>query len=174
MFVWDLESGTMIRAIPHAWEIRASAISPDDTTLVTGQLGGPDGKQEPTVFVWDLATGRALQTLTHLAPCSDISFSPDGVLFALGFIDGEASIIRQLLETYGIPCQVISDIPHTVMPLSVDGLGEIRILVPTSRLDEARSLIAEYRRDGMRVVRGGKGTRRTRTDDEPAEGQGGG
>lgn len=88
--------------------------------------------------------------------------------------DGEAAIIRQLLETYGIPCQVVSDIPHTLMPLSVDGLGEIRILVPTSRLDEARALIADHRRDGLRVIRGGKQPADETRDDEPSEGQGGG
>lgn len=70
--------------------------------------------------------------------------------------DGEALLVRQILESYGIPCQVVSDVPHTVLPLSIDGLGEIRIFVPASRLDEARSLLAEHLREGLEVVDGGK------------------
>jgi len=70
--------------------------------------------------------------------------------------DGEALLVRQLLETYGIPCQVVSDVPHSLLPLSVDGLGEIRILVPATRVDEARSLLAEHLRQGLEIVGGGK------------------
>jgi hypothetical protein len=69
--------------------------------------------------------------------------------------DGEAAMIRQLLESYGIPVQVVSDVPHTVLPLSVDGLGEVRILVPADRLHEARELLAEHRRQGLEVIDGG-------------------
>ena len=70
--------------------------------------------------------------------------------------DGEALLVRQLLETYGIPCQVVSDVPHSLLPLSVDGLGEIRILVPATRVDEARSLLAEHLRQGLEILGGGK------------------
>jgi len=70
--------------------------------------------------------------------------------------DGEALLVRQLLGSYGIPCQVVSDVPHTVLPLSVDGLGEIRILVPASRLTEARTLLADHLRQGLEIVAGDK------------------
>jgi hypothetical protein len=63
--------------------------------------------------------------------------------------DGEAEILRQLLSAYHIPCQVVSDVPHSVFPLSVDGLGEIRILVPASRRREAEEVVAEHRRGGI-------------------------
>lgn len=69
--------------------------------------------------------------------------------------DGEAAMVRQILASYGIPCQVVSDVPHTVLPLTVDGLGEIRILVPAERLDESRELLAEHRRQGLELVDGG-------------------
>ena len=80
--------------------------------------------------------------------------------------DGEALLVRQLLESYGIPCQVVSDVPHSLLPLSVDGLGEIRILVSGARLDEARSLLAEHLRQGLEIVDGGK--------DEPPPDENGG
>jgi hypothetical protein len=87
--------------------------------------------------------------------------------------DGEAAIIRQLLATYGIPCQVVSDISHTVLPFSLDGLGEIRIFVAPSSLREAQSLLAEHRRQGLRVIRGGRAGEAGEEDDGRDTGAGG-
>ncbi|HXV77035.1 MAG TPA: DUF2007 domain-containing protein [Candidatus Polarisedimenticolaceae bacterium] len=70
--------------------------------------------------------------------------------------DGEALMVRQLLATYGIPCQVVSDVPHTVLPLTIDGLGEIRILVPAARLRAARGVLADHLRHGLEVLDGGR------------------
>lgn len=67
--------------------------------------------------------------------------------------DGEADIVQRLLETYGIPCQVVSSISHRLFPLSVDGLGEVRLLVPKDRLAEAEVIVAEHRRQGLEVLR---------------------
>jgi hypothetical protein len=77
-----------------------------------------------------------------------------GVLLLRTWNDGEAAMIKQLLETYGIPCQIVSDVPHTVLPLSVDGLGEVRILVPAERLEDAKNLLAEHRRQGLEMLDG--------------------
>jgi len=77
--------------------------------------------------------------------------------------DGEASLVRQLLEAQGIPCRVVSDVPHAVFPLTVDGLGEIRILVPDSRFDEATEIVADFRRSGLEALPGGS------ESDEPDE-----
>lgn len=59
--------------------------------------------------------------------------------------DSEAAIIRELLASHGIECSVSSQVPHSVMPLTVDGLGEIRIHVPAPLLEEAQAIIAAYR-----------------------------
>ena len=58
--------------------------------------------------------------------------------------DSEAELIRGLLESYGIPCSVISDITHSVYPLTVNGLGEIRLSVPADAAEEAERILAEY------------------------------
>ncbi len=68
--------------------------------------------------------------------------------------DAEAALVAQLLDHEGIPCQVVSDVSHALFPLTVDGLGEVRILVPASRHDEAAALIAEHRRRGFEIVDG--------------------
>jgi hypothetical protein len=68
--------------------------------------------------------------------------------------DAEAALVAQLLEQAGIPCQVVSDVSHALFPLTVDGLGAVRILVPASRHDEAAARIAEHRRRGFEIVDG--------------------
>jgi hypothetical protein len=75
---------------------------------------------------------------------------------------GEAAVVRQLLETYDIPCQVVSEVPHSVLPISIGRLGEILILVPSSLLAPVRALLAEHRREGLTVLRGGKAAARRR------------
>lgn len=74
---------------------------------------------------------------------------PGGVLLMRTWQDAEAEIVRGLLAADGIPCQVVSDIPHSVTPLTVDGLGEIRIFVPPSARERAEAILAERREEGL-------------------------
>lgn len=87
---------------------------------------------------------------------SDADQSKGAKLLVRTWNDGEAEMVRQILASYGIPCQVVSDVPHSVLPFTLDGLGEVRILVPAGRLDEARELLAEHRREGLEIVDGGR------------------
>jgi hypothetical protein len=64
------------------------------------------------------------------------------------YSDAEAEMVRSLLESYGIPCNLQSDITHVAYPFTVDGLGEVRILVPAPAADEARSILEAHRRTG--------------------------
>ena len=59
--------------------------------------------------------------------------------------DTEASIVRGLLETHGISVLVSSDLPHSVFPLTIDGLGEVRLVVRTDEADEAQRVIHSCR-----------------------------
>lgn len=88
-----------------------------------------------------------------------------GVLLMKTWSDGEAEVVRHLLATYGIECQVVSDVPHMLFPLSVDGLGEIRILIAPEDREEAENVLAEHRRQGMELVSGG-----LEGSEEPPEG----
>ena len=87
------------------------------------------------------------------------------VLLMKTWSDGEAEMVRQLLDSYGIQCQVVSDVTHTVLPVSVDGLGEVRILVSPLEIDEAREVLAEHRRQGLEIV--------PSTEEEPSGGKDG-
>lgn len=68
--------------------------------------------------------------------------SPLAVVFRT-HSDIEASIVVGLLEAHGIVAAPSSDLTHAVFPLSIDGLGEVRISVSASQADAARAIIRE-------------------------------
>lgn len=53
----------------------------------------------------------------------------------------EAQVIRGLLESYGIPCFLKSHAAPSVHQFTIDGMGEVRIMVLDSMADRARELI---------------------------------
>ena len=59
--------------------------------------------------------------------------------------DVEASVVRGLLEAHGVLLVVSSDVPHSIFPLTVNGLGEVRISVHRDDADEARRIIDSHR-----------------------------
>jgi ribonuclease-3 len=80
--------------------------------------------------------------------------APELVIIFRTHSDIESSIVRGLLETHGIRSLASSDVPHSVFPLSVNGLGEVRISVRSDEAEEARRIIESHREEvGSRVVR---------------------
>ncbi len=69
---------------------------------------------------------------------------PDLVVIFRTQSDIEASIVRGLLETHGIASLLASDVPHSILPLSVDGLGEVRLSVRAADAEEAQRVIATH------------------------------
>ncbi len=65
--------------------------------------------------------------------------------------DVEASIVRSLLDAHGIRAIASSQVPHSVLPLTINGLGEVRLSVLASDADEAVRIIEDHRSD---VVKG--------------------
>ena len=70
---------------------------------------------------------------------------PDLVVIFRTHSDIEASVVRSLLEAHGIMSVVSSDVPHSIFPLSVDGLGEVRIAVHHTEAEEAQRVIDGHR-----------------------------
>jgi hypothetical protein len=56
--------------------------------------------------------------------------------------DEEALVIKGLLESQGIHCLLRSRVVHAVHPFSMDGLGEVKIMVAEGDELEARALIS--------------------------------
>jgi ribonuclease-3 len=80
---------------------------------------------------------------------------PDLVVIFRTQSDVEASIVRGLLETHGVMSIVTSAVPHSVFPLAIDGLGEVKISVRADEADEAKRIIESHRIELVngRVVR---------------------
>ena len=58
--------------------------------------------------------------------------------------DESLLLVKGWLESQGMHCVVSSDLVHSVHPLTVDGLGEVRIFVSESDADRARKLIEDF------------------------------
>ena len=55
--------------------------------------------------------------------------------------DMQAQVIKGLLESYGIPCLLSSNAAASVHVLTVDGMGEVKVLVWASMSEKANRLI---------------------------------
>ena len=53
----------------------------------------------------------------------------------------EAQVIRGLLESNGIPCLLKSNAAPSVHVFAVDGMGEVKVMVNESMVEEAKRLI---------------------------------
>jgi hypothetical protein len=54
-----------------------------------------------------------------------------------------ASILVGKLETEGIPTKLKYEAVGTIYAITVDGLGEVKIMVPADYLDRARSVLSQ-------------------------------
>jgi ribonuclease-3 len=79
----------------------------------------------------------------------------DLVIIFRAHSDIEASVVRGLLEAHGIPSVMASDVPHSVFPLTISTLAEVRISVNGDDADEARRIIESHRTElpGGRLLR---------------------
>lgn len=55
----------------------------------------------------------------------------------------KAQVIKAKLEAEGIPVLLDYESVGPIIGITVDGLGEVRVLVPQDRAEEARALIEE-------------------------------
>ena len=53
----------------------------------------------------------------------------------------EAKVIKSLLESYDIPCFLKSNAAPSVHLFTIDGMGEVKVMVLESMAEEAKSLI---------------------------------
>jgi hypothetical protein len=69
------------------------------------------------------------------------------ILEVLG-TEEDAALVCGYLESQGIPCQVESALSHE-FPVNVSALGNVRVEVPSGRVEEARRLLAERDREPL-------------------------
>ncbi len=59
----------------------------------------------------------------------------------------EALVIKSLLESYGIPSILKSNAAHSVHAFTLNGMGEVRVMVLAKDVDRARELIIKSEDD---------------------------
>jgi hypothetical protein len=57
----------------------------------------------------------------------------------------EANIIKSLLEEAGIDCVLVTQVPHAIYPININGLGETRVKVLDHNLEAAQAILREYK-----------------------------
>jgi Putative prokaryotic signal transducing protein len=68
----------------------------------------------------------------------------DGDWAVLTVVDPlEAEVLKAALETAGIPAVARQEASGRIIGLTIGSMGEVSLLVPEDRLDEARALIAD-------------------------------
>ena len=55
----------------------------------------------------------------------------------------QAQVIKTKLESAGIPALLDYESAGVVLGITVDGLGEVRVMVPEALAEEARALLSE-------------------------------
>lgn len=68
------------------------------------------------------------------------------VVVARAWTEGEASVVKSLLESYEIPCHYQSELPSRIYPVAAESLAPIRIFVPAVLAEEAKRILDEHRR----------------------------
>ena len=70
----------------------------------------------------------------------------DGEYIELDSVDGRhiADLIKSYFEANGIPLSLSQESYGATIGLTVAPLGEVRLLVPADRLEEARNLLKEF------------------------------
>ena len=56
----------------------------------------------------------------------------------------KAQLIKGLLDDFDIPVNFITQVPASILPMTVDGLSEVRIMVRSRDLQRAREIISDY------------------------------
>jgi hypothetical protein len=56
----------------------------------------------------------------------------------------EAEILKNMLESCGIPARVNAEAVGRVLGMTVDGMGVAALLVPENRAKEAQDILAEH------------------------------
>ena len=68
-------------------------------------------------------------------------------LLTVVYNEVEANLIKTILDEAGIDCLLVTQVPHSIYPFTINGLGETRIKVLASELENAKAVLAESKED---------------------------
>jgi hypothetical protein len=57
----------------------------------------------------------------------------------------DADLVESFLEANGVDVELVQEaLGHSVIPVSIDGLGRVQIFVPKGKFKEARDLLKDF------------------------------
>ncbi len=68
-------------------------------------------------------------------------------LLTVVYNEVEANLIKTILDEAGIDCLLVTQVPHSIYPFTINGLGETRIKVLASELENAKAVLAESKEE---------------------------
>lgn len=91
-----------------------------------------------------LHTSQCITILHYLLDQRIEEEQADLVLCHTVWGEPKAMLIKGLLEDFNIPVNLVAHVPQSVLPMTIDGLAEVRIMVRERDLSRAKEIIAEY------------------------------
>lgn len=91
-----------------------------------------------------LHTSQCITIVHYLLDRHDEDLHADLVVCHKVWGEPKAMLMKGLLEDFGIPVNLVTQVPQSVLPLTIDGLAEVRIMVRKRDLPHAREIIADY------------------------------
>ncbi len=81
-----------------------------------------------------------------MEPANSIKDEETAVLTVV-YNEVEANLIKTILDEAGIDCLLVTQVPHSIYPFTINGLGETKIKVLASELENAKVVLAESKQD---------------------------
>jgi tRNA (pseudouridine54-N1)-methyltransferase len=100
----------------------------------------------PRVSLGDkpLHTSHCITIVHHLLDRREEATNQDLVLCHIVTGEPKARLISSLLEDFDIPVNLVSHVPPGILPVTFDGLADVRIRVRPQDLEKARQIIRDY------------------------------
>lgn len=91
-----------------------------------------------------LHTSHCITIVHYTLDRREEAMDQDLVLCHIASGDPKAQLIRSLLEDFDIPVNLVTHVPPSVLPITFDGLADVRIMVRSRDLQRAREIIRDY------------------------------
>jgi len=132
-------------------DVDAFTFPPDPTFILSDHLDFSDDEERDLADLPRVSLGRqALHTsqcisiLHYLLDRREGSMDEDLALCHVVSGQPKAEMIRNLLEDCGIPANLVGHVPPALIPVTFDGLADVRIMVRASDVARAQQIIRDY------------------------------
>ncbi len=131
--------------------IDEACISADPVFFLSDHEDFSDSDEEVLVDLPRVSLGN---TALHTSQCITIvhylldriadDIQADLVLCHKVWGEPKALLIKGLLEDCDVPVNLVTHVPPSILPFTVNGLSEVRIMVRSRDLERARAIISDY------------------------------